>query len=159
MISFDENNTRFVLCSVGVLLHRHRVLLHHIETAPYWVLPGGRVEYLENSINAIEREIKEDLNVEIEVEKLLWVVENFFEDSDKLHHELGFYYLLSLPENSPIFEQEGPFKGVKPSKNPTFQWFDLDSLDKIAVFPPFLKGSLLSLTDKIRHIIQKNSFE
>lgn len=41
--------------------------------AQHWSLPGGKVEYMETLENAIIREIKEELNIVIEPQRLLCV--------------------------------------------------------------------------------------
>ena len=54
----------------------------------------------EESTMAIKREIKEELDVEVEATQLLWIVENFFveQQSQEQFHEIGMYYLLQLTE-------------------------------------------------------------
>ena len=45
--------------------------------------------------------MEEEIATRVEVLRLLWVVENFFEYFGERLHEISFYYLMSLPENSP----------------------------------------------------------
>ena len=50
----------------------------------------GRVKMLENSEDALKRELAEELAVPIEVKKLIWSVENFFTLSERKFHEISF---------------------------------------------------------------------
>ena len=45
---------------------------------------------LENSEDALKRELVEELAVPIEVKKLIWSVENFFTLSERKFHEISF---------------------------------------------------------------------
>jgi 8-oxo-dGTP diphosphatase len=56
--------------AVKALIKRNnRILVLKTETENdvYWVLPGGRVEYGENPLEALEREIEEEVSVDAEV--------------------------------------------------------------------------------------------
>ncbi len=48
----------------------------------YWAMPGGRAEIGETSARTIVREMQEELGCEVEVERLLWTVENFYADGN-----------------------------------------------------------------------------
>ncbi len=51
----------------------------------------------ETSAETLQREMVEELGVAVEVGRLLWVVENFFDFEKRHWHELGFYYLMTVP--------------------------------------------------------------
>ena len=78
MIDFNFERFRFKYRVAGIALNRNQVLIHQLEGKNYWSLPGGRGEILENSIETLKREIREELEAEINVGRLLWIVENFF---------------------------------------------------------------------------------
>ena len=50
------------------------VLLHRSELDDFWSLAGGGCEMLESS----EVALREEMGIDVRVERLLWVVENFF---------------------------------------------------------------------------------
>ena len=78
MISFDIDGAKFNYRVGGVVVHGNQVLLQYTEFDPFWVIPGGRVEIMEPAADAVKREIAEELDVAVAVERLLWTVENFF---------------------------------------------------------------------------------
>lgn len=152
MITFDRENNRFNYRVVGVACESGRVLLHRAEIDNFWTLPGGRVEMLEPSDVSLKREMLEELGLKVEIERLLWWVENFFDYNDKNYHELALYYLMRLPAESEI-SQKDVFKGIEPGIDLTFRWFSLDELDSLAVYPSFLNDELKNLPASPQHII------
>ena len=50
---------------------------------------------LELTEDTIGREMKEELGIDIEVERLLWIGESFFSIEGVKFHELCFYYLIN----------------------------------------------------------------
>jgi ADP-ribose pyrophosphatase YjhB (NUDIX family) len=113
MITFDKGLTRFTYRIVGVALYNNHVLLHKAVHENFWSLPGGRAELLEPATETLKREMREELGVEIAVERLLWVLENFFEYEGIAHHEVGLYFLMTLLRDSYVYQQSEPFMGKK----------------------------------------------
>ncbi len=159
MISFGTDGVRFNYRVAGVVISRGRVLLHRAEHDDFWALPGGRVELLEQAAVAVVREMREELAAELEVERLLWLVEGFFKLNDRRFHELGLYFLLKLPEESPLHDCAEPFYGIEADFGGAplrlvFQWFDVETLKDARVYPLFLRTALSSLPETIQHVIE-----
>ena len=53
---------------------------------------GGGIEFLENSKDALKREFKEELNIDISVGEFLGIAENIFTYNGKKAHELILFY-------------------------------------------------------------------
>lgn len=53
---------------------------------------GGGIEFLEKSEDALKREFKEEINIEIEIGKFLGISENIFNYKGKNAHELVLFY-------------------------------------------------------------------
>lgn len=53
---------------------------------------GGGIEFLEKSEDALKREFKEELNIDINVGKFLGISENIFNYKGKNAHELVLFY-------------------------------------------------------------------
>ena len=66
------------------------------------MLPGGRVELHEPSVEALKRELVEELGVEGRIGRLLYLAENFFDHEGRRMHEIGFYYRVDLPRSFPF---------------------------------------------------------
>jgi ADP-ribose pyrophosphatase YjhB (NUDIX family) len=80
-ITIKQHSAHFGLRAVAVALRDGHILLNRCEKDDYWFLPGGRFELLESAPGAIRREKRKELGAEVRVERLLWIVENFFEES------------------------------------------------------------------------------
>ena len=153
MITFDESSVRFTVRIVGIALDRDRVLLHRTDDMNFWALPGGRAELLEPSPETLRREMQEELNTDVTVERLVWIAENFFEYDGKSFHELGFYYLMSLPIDSPLRQHTGLFFGHEGELRIIFEWHPIAELENIVLYPTFLRTGLKSMPATTMHII------
>ena len=154
MITYDESNNKFNFRVAGISYNEGKVLLHRYEGFDFWALPGGRAELGEDTRTTIIREMKEELNEEISVERLVWCCENFFRHIGKDFHELSFYYLISFSDESKILVKQGDFE-VKEIDGSilTYRWFKLDELRDLYLVPEFLKDGLIDLPSSIEHII------
>ncbi len=56
----------------------------------YWVFPGGGVEYGETIEQSLHRELREEVNLEIQVEDLVIVCETI--PPDKHRHEINLFF-------------------------------------------------------------------
>ena len=79
MIRFEQGQQRFNFCVVGIAIHNGQVLLHRTPDETFWTFPGGRAELGETTAQTLQREMREKLAADIEIIRLLWVVENFFD--------------------------------------------------------------------------------
>ena len=59
---------------------------------------GGGIEFLENSKDALKREFKEELNIEISVGEFLGISENIFTYNGKNAHELILFYDVKIKD-------------------------------------------------------------
>ena len=152
MITFDDNGIRFTNRIIGVAIDRGRVLLHRTDDMTFWALPGGRAELMEASPDTLVREMQEEIGVEVTVDRLLWLAENFFQFDGRAYHEIGFYYLMHLPADSPLHDAT-VFQGHEGEMSIHFEWFPVDTLDTVLLFPSFLRTSLKSLPEHTAHIV------
>ena len=153
MITFDEGPIRFTNRIVGIAFDDHRVLLHRTDDMNFWALPGGRAELMEPSTETLRREMREELDVEVDVDRLVWVAENFFEHGPRLYHEVGFYFLMHLPADSPLRARTTPFYGPEGDMPVLFEWHPVDSLENLILYPTFLRTGLKDLPTSTVHIV------
>ena len=65
----------------GIIVHEGALLAMHDERAPYYFLPGGRVQMGEEAEHAIVREMQEELHLTPRIVRPLWLVQNFFNEA------------------------------------------------------------------------------
>lgn len=153
MITFAQDGIRFTYRIVGVAMDDGRVLLHRAETEDFWALPGGRGELLETAATTLRREMCEELGVEVEVGRLLWVVENFFRYAGADYHELALYFLMNPPMDWPRRCQSEPFDGQEGHLRLVFQWFPVAALEALPLYPTFLRQALQVLPAVPEHVV------
>jgi 8-oxo-dGTP pyrophosphatase MutT (NUDIX family) len=157
MITFDLPGARFFYRVAAVILHEGRVLLNCEEAGSHWFLPGGRCEAMEPSSVALRREMQEELGETVTIERMLWVVENLFTVAGRPHHELGLYYLATLPPTSPLLDGGTAFRGQEQHIPLILQWFPLEETARLPIYPVFLRTSLQNLPDRLEHIVNHDS--
>ena len=150
-IEIKNNNVKFKYRVSGLLIKDNKLLVVKINDNSFYCLPGGHVELLENSNDAIIREFKEETGFDVQVEKFLFVTENFFKSGTFDCHELGMYYLLKS-DNIPIKDfNKNEDEGDKITRL-SFKWIDVDNIS--CVKPEFLKEKID--VDNIKHLIIKD---
>ena len=150
MIHFPGEDGTFNLRVGGIAIADGHVLLQRVEPDRFWVLPGGRPVMMEAAADTLRREMLEETGLSVEVGRLVWIVENFFEWSGARHHEIGLYFEMSVPTRT-----LAPFKGREGELEIDFAWSPLESLPFIQ--PRFLAGRLKSLPASTEHIVWVDS--
>jgi 8-oxo-dGTP pyrophosphatase MutT (NUDIX family) len=156
-----EQSTQYAVSwrhrSAAIILYKEHLLLQGEPQGSFWTLPGGRIKPLESSREALLREMREELNAAIQIERLQWISEEFFMNGDKGEHQFGFYYLATLPACSSLYELERTFTTVEDDGTPIlFRWFRLDQLHTLTLYPTFLPIGIRELPTSTRHIIVKD---
>lgn len=158
MIRFESGNNLFNYRIVGVALNDDKVLLHQAEGDDFWVLPGGRAEFGEPAEQTLKREMREELDIEVEIVRLLWVVENFFTYAEKHYHEVALYFLMRLPASCKYLLESGPFESEDAGTPLTFRWFPRtpEVLAALPLHPAFLRTELGDLPESAQHVIEND---
>lgn len=148
----------FQMRVAGLAFRNGHVLVHRATHEKFWTFPGGRAEMGEQSQDTLAREMVEELGAEVSVGRLLWVVENFFHYEGKDWHELGFYYLMELPDSFP-FDEEAIVHRVQDGKNPLeFRWVKAttEALTALDIPPYFIAAEIEDLPASTRHVVWKD---
>ena len=160
MVATDTNKTRFNYRVAGVAIHEGRVLLDRNSRNNYWVLPGGHPEMMEPMSEALRREMQEEIGVDVEVVRLLWMMENFYRRKREIH-ELSFYFLVNLKPGSPLLQGEGPFYGQEHNNSLTFRWFPLEevALRALPLYPSTLAAASINIPEHPQHLVFHDQVE
>lgn len=150
---FKMDHAVFNYRVAGIWIENGHVLLHKQVHDQHWALPGGRVAFSEESQVSLKREFREELDVDIRVDRLVWVSENFFEYDRRNFHELGFYYLVSS-EDPTILKNKEAFYGVE-GERLIYKWMPIEELRDIELLPKFLKTALTDLPKHVEHFVEK----
>ena len=128
----------------GAIIRRgSQVLLNRMDGTRFWTAPGGGAEPGEFTADALARELTEEIGLQAEIGRLLWVSENQWDWDGEFYHEVGFYYSARLLD--PPYESE--FRGAE--SHLLFRWFDPDAIEDFDVRPPPLKDLLKRSSDPV----------
>ena len=108
------------------------------------MLPGGKVEQLEQTKDAIEREIYEELGWKLEFE-FAGISEEFFLDMNEKTQFINVVYKATYSKEI----KEKSFYG-KEGDWATFNWVNLNELDNIPLYPKEIKDIALV---RINHVV------
>jgi len=152
MINFRLAKGKFNYRIGGILIRDEKVLFHKTNSGTHWLLPGGRADMLEDSKTSLVREFKEELDCEIEIQQLKYVVENFFNYRNTDYHEIEFIYLVKL-KTGEIPNQE--FVITEFGVDYTFLWIPLKEMENYLTKPEFLKSTLAQkISPEIEHFVE-----
>jgi ADP-ribose pyrophosphatase YjhB (NUDIX family) len=154
---------------VGIMIRNDRVLLCRLLDEDVWVLPGGGIYLHETAAEAAKREFMEEAGFEVEVHRLLCVLENFFvyQQTGERIHGYGFYFLVTPRASEGKWSQEefrgqeeywdiqpGEWKVIPGKSQPLlFKWFATDELDDLNFQPAILKEILKELPENVVHLV------
>ena len=83
---------------------------------------GGGIEFLENSKDALKREFKEELNIEINVGEFLGISENIFTYNGKNAHELILFYNFYINDS----DYKEKYHIIDDNSESDATWIDVD---------------------------------
>ena len=106
----------------GIIVNKNKILVAQRsiqkEHPLKWEFPGGKIKVNENPIDALKREIKEELSVDVKKSKFLLDYEYDYQDIKKIH--LYFYK---------IDEYIGKVRNIEHNQLLWIQYNDLEKLD------------------------------
>ncbi len=152
-VVFHTQQAVFNYRVAGIWIEDGHVLLHRDVNGSIWSLPGGRVAITEDSQRSLTREFREELGIDVQIERMALVIENFFEHGGKDFHEIGFYYVITAASNFASFHEK-PFHGIE-GKRLIYQWMPLDELHGVALYPECLRTALKDIQPNLQHFLQK----
>jgi len=87
-----------VLVSVAIIRKGNKFLVTQREKdsnfgANMWEFPGGKVEFLEHPEKTLTREIKEEVGIDVSVDKLLTIISHSHEKNGAQHHFIRLVFL------------------------------------------------------------------
>ena len=127
--------------SGGVIIHNNKLLTHKDKKLNFYALLGGRVTIGEDSKNTLIREMKEELNKDIEITGYIGTVENFFEHEGEKYHEICIIHKAEfIDEKDKSLEET--IQNFEGKEDLEYEWVDLEKIDEYDIRPKILKNVL-----------------
>ena len=156
-VKIKTNDLKFKFRVCGIIINDGKILLEEYSKDSF-CLPGGYVNLGESSEDAIKRELKEELEIDFNIDSFLGVIENFFTNIKLVKtHGIEFYYKVSFKNVDDIkkidYNRIENDHGFMVQHH--FKWIDLSDLDNINLVPNVIINKILS-NEKDFHLIFKD---
>jgi len=156
-ILFHTDKYTFSYRVAGICIQNGKVLLQKPSNDSAFALPGGHVAFGETNAQALIREFREEMSVDISVGDLKWVGEVFFSWDNKPCHQICLYYAVDIQsDNIPM---DSMFIGKEQMEGRKFciefHWVPLTELKNIDVYPTNAAELLCQTDDSVQHFIYR----
>lgn len=149
-IILNKENYKFIYRVSVVIFNKDasKVLLFNVEGRDFYMTVGGKVAEKEESLTAIKREVKEELNYELTNYRLLAVSEEFVESKGSYNQQIDLIYQATY--NDEITTSY--FKGLEGAWI-NFEWIDIKNLNSYKIYPHQIVEAIKN-PNKIYHFIE-----
>ena len=154
-----KDGRRFRLRAAAIIIENDSVLFATNDVEKYFYSIGGAVELGETAEQAVLREVKEETGIAYEIERLVFVQENFFKRDDGMLknlkcHEITFYFLMKSRGTQKLNSHS---KTANNTVDERMVWLPINDLDKFEAYPFFFREKLKNLPPYPEHIVTHQS--
>lgn len=161
-ITIKEDGVRFGVRVGAIIFNKDctKIFMQRQGEHDYYMFPGGRLEILEDTKTAIQRELFEELGIEENI-TLKIIAESFINFPKGKYHELGYYFVTQIDETKYNYLDGTEYDSLDEENDgkSKFKWIFINDLVKYNIMPNFLKEKLVTnnllLDDNIEHLIYK----
>ena len=140
----------FLNIRAGAIIMKDGKLLMVGNDRDYLYSVGGRLKFGETAEEAVVREVFEETGVQMEIDRLGFVHENYFygdapSNLNKLIYEISFFFYMKVPDTfEPISENFTEDKSRE-----RLVWISPD--EDIKIYPEFFRTELKNPTDTVKY--------
>lgn len=134
----------------GVCVQDDKILLAYFKPKEYYFLPGGHVEHGESVLNALEREIMEEISITAKAQDVALIFEHTWQNKEKLIHEINFIITYTIPKDSKI---------ISAIDHLDFRWVSIEDLKTIKFLPSELTMDIIEISSGYKFTKFKSSIK
>jgi len=126
------------------------------ENFPYYYSVGGGVHFGETSEDAVLREVHEETNLNLKINRLAFVHENLFVAdfvNSSPFHEIRLFYLMEITDDIRNIKCDSVGND---GGGEALHWLPIDKLSEYHLYPEFYKTELQNLTHDVKHFVTEN---
>lgn len=164
IITIKDDDNRFGVRVGAIIFNKARthIFVQRQKNHDFYMLPGGRLEIHENTLDAIKRELNEELSICDEKIELKYIIESFIKFPKQKYHEIGFYFITVIDEKKydyDILKEYNSKDEINDGKS-LFRWIKLEDLEKNSIMPNILKDKIINYDNShnVEHLIY-NEYE
>ncbi len=122
---------------LGIVRKENKILVSEgydkVKDEVFYRSIGGGIEFLEDSKDALRREFKEELNIDISVGKFLGISENIFTYNGKNAHELILFYNVDIEDK----DYKEKYHIIDDNCETDAMWIDIDKFKnkELKIYP------------------------
>lgn len=153
-LSIMVDDVKFNFRVSCIMKYKGKVLVEKNPEVSHSVFPGGRVMTMEDTKEALIREIKEEMHFDISKKdiELKAIIENFFRSNGVKYHEIGFVYKIELNEKDELVHRKELVN--YDSENSYYEYVNIDNIAKEPILPSVVKN--LINQEKFERIVTKD---
>lgn len=160
-ITMKDRDHLFRLRASVLLYHEGKLLMARNSRDSFYYSVGGAVQLGESLVEAVEREVLEETELQLTVDRLVFIHENFFPfDEGREFHELCFYFLMHYGGES--VSQEKKEMSV-PGIYEWVEWVPLEDVESLVREGRFYPSFFVTLQDgipsEVLHIVTREDGE
>lgn len=144
-IRIKNDGYNFHFRVAAVIVQDNKFLIQQIDGYDYYILPGGHVLLGESSLKALEREVKEEVGCDVDIEqcKFFCFHENFYNKKEKLEHWIENYFTVKPKKTLPTTDWDIEENDKGEIKLLHFKWVTIDELKELDLKPTAIKRLLV----------------
>ena len=141
---------------VGAIITKNgKILMAGNQTVKHLYSVGGRIKFGESAEEAVVREVFEETGIQMEIDRLGFIHENFFPGDDdakqgNIVHEIAYFFYMKVPED---FEPVGMVFDEEREQN-FLEWVSPD--DERTIYPEFFRTELAEPEDYIKYFVTRD---
>ena len=155
-IEINNNFGVFKILVCGVVKQGDYILAQKSRRYPGYCLPGGHVEIREDVYTAVVREMEEELQTKIKLDRMFLVNENFFMLQERLAHEIAMYFYVHP-------ETDLPKEDFALTENDNgniithyYHWIHIDQLDEENLKPNIVRQYIKQDDNSCPYVVTKD---
>lgn len=139
--------------AAAIIIENDCVLMATNNSVPYYYSIGGGVHLHESAEQAVLREVYEETGYEYEIDRLVYLHENFFvgtmDNAGLQCHEIALYFLMKPRGILEFSQRSHALNGAQER----VCWVPIAELGQQQLFPSFLQHELPALPSTVKHIV------